>query len=104
MGKSRLCFELLERCRARGLRTLEGRALAHGRNVPFLTILQVFRAYFGITDQDSNLAEREKIAGRLLLLDESFREDLPLLFEFHACTARPCARHAYTPTAAIMLP
>ena len=83
MGKSRLCFELLERCRARGLRTLEGRALAHGRNVPFLTILQVFRAYYGITDQDSDRVAREKIAGRLLLLDESFREDLPILFEFH---------------------
>jgi len=83
VGKSRLCFELLERCRARGLRTLEGRALAHGRNVPFLTILQVFRAYYGITDQDSDRVAREKIAGRLLLLDEAFREDLPILFEFH---------------------
>jgi class 3 adenylate cyclase/tetratricopeptide (TPR) repeat protein len=83
VGKSRLCFELLERCRAQGIPPLEGRALAHGRNVPFLTILQVFRAYYGITDQDSDRAAREKIAGRLLLLDESFREDLPLLFEFH---------------------
>ncbi len=83
VGKSRLCFELLERCRALGIQPLEGRALAHGKNVPFLTILQVFRAYFGIGDQDSERAAREKIAGRLLLLDESFREDLPLLFEFH---------------------
>ncbi len=83
VGKSRLCFELIERCRARGLRTLEGRAVAHGRNVPFLTILQVFRAYYAITDQDSDRVAREKIAGRLLLLDEAFREDLPVLFEFH---------------------
>jgi len=83
VGKSRLCFELLERCRALGIRPLEGRALAHGKSVPFLTILQVFRAYYGITDQDSDRGAREKIAGRLLLLDESFREDLPLLFEFH---------------------
>jgi adenylate cyclase len=83
VGKSRLCFELLERCRARGLPTLEGRALAHGKSVPFLTILQVFRGYFGITEQDSDRVAREKIAGHLLLLDEAFRVDLPILFEFH---------------------
>ena len=35
---------------------------------------EVFRAYFGIGDQDDEATAREKIAGRLLLLDESFRE------------------------------
>jgi class 3 adenylate cyclase len=82
VGKSRLCFEFLERCRARGLRTLEGRGVAHGKNVPFLPILQVFRAYYGITEQDDDRTAREKIAGRLVLLDEGFREVLPLVFEF----------------------
>jgi class 3 adenylate cyclase/tetratricopeptide (TPR) repeat protein len=82
VGKSRLCYEFLERCRARGLRTLEGQAVAHGKNVPFLPILQVFRAYFEIQDQDSDRVAREKIAGRLLLLDEAFRDALPLLFDF----------------------
>jgi hypothetical protein len=33
-GKSRLCLEFLERCRARGMRVWEGRAVAHGRNIP----------------------------------------------------------------------
>jgi class 3 adenylate cyclase/tetratricopeptide (TPR) repeat protein len=82
VGKSRLCYEFVERCRARGLTVLEGHAVAHGRNVPFLPILQVFRAYYGITEQDDDRTVREKIAGRLLLIDESFREVLPLLFEF----------------------
>jgi class 3 adenylate cyclase len=100
VGKSRLCFELLERCRARGLRTLEGRALAHGRSVPFLTILQVFRAYYEITDADSDRAAREKIAGRLLLLDEAFREDLPLLFEFHGVPDPERPRRTSTPSSA----
>ena len=81
-GKSRLCFEFLERCRARGMRVYEGRAVAHGRNIPFLPILELFRAYFGITDEDDDRSAREKIAGRLLLLDESFADALPLLFDF----------------------
>jgi class 3 adenylate cyclase/tetratricopeptide (TPR) repeat protein len=82
VGKSRLCFEFAERCRADGLRVLEGRAVAHGKNLPFLPILQVFRAYYGIGEQDDDRAVREKIAGRMLLLDETFRDALPLLFDF----------------------
>jgi adenylate cyclase len=38
-GKSRLCFEYLERCRARGMNVLLGRAVAHGKNIPYLPIL-----------------------------------------------------------------
>jgi class 3 adenylate cyclase/tetratricopeptide (TPR) repeat protein len=50
--------------------------------LPFFPMLQLFRAFFGIRDQDSDAAAREKIAGRLLLLDERFREVLPILFDF----------------------
>ena len=81
-GKSRLCFEFLERCRARGLRVFEGHAVAHGRNIPFLPILEVFRAYFGITVEDDPRSAREKIAGRMVVLDQSFAEALPLVFDF----------------------
>jgi class 3 adenylate cyclase len=85
-GKSRLCFEFLERCRARGLTIQVGRAVAHGRNIPYLPMLEAFRNYFGITDADSDRAAREKIAGRLLLTSESFRELLPVVFEFFGVT------------------
>ena len=82
IGKSRLCFEFLERCRARGMKVLEGHAVAHGKNIPLLPILQVFRDYYGITERDDDRTVREKIAGRLLLLDPDFAEFLPVLFEF----------------------
>ena len=81
-GKSRLCFEFPERCRARGMTVQIGRAVAHGKNIPYLPILEAFRSYFAIADSDSDRAVREKIAGRLLLTDESFRELLPVVFEF----------------------
>jgi adenylate cyclase len=81
-GKSRLCFEFVERCRTRGLTVLQGSAVAHGRNIPLLPILQLFRQYFGISEQDGDRTAREKIAGRLLLIDEGFREFLPVVFDF----------------------
>jgi class 3 adenylate cyclase/tetratricopeptide (TPR) repeat protein len=80
-GKSRLCFEFVERCRAQGRRVLRGQCVAHGKNISLLPILQVFRDYYGINEHDSERAAREKIAGRMLLFDESYRDVLPLLFE-----------------------
>jgi class 3 adenylate cyclase len=93
-GKSRLCFEFLERCRARGMNVLVGRAVAHGKNIPYLPILEVFRGYYGITEADSDQAVREKIAGRLVQTDESLRDLLPVVFEFFGVTdpKRPPAR------------
>ncbi len=82
VGKSRLCFEFLERCRAEGFRVFQGSAVSHGRNLPLLPILQVFREYYEITAQDTDQQVREKIAGRVLLFDEGYRDVLPLLFDF----------------------
>ena len=93
-GKSRLCFEFVERCRARGMVVLEAHAVAHGKNIPFLPMLEVFRAYYGITERDDDRTAREKIAGRMVLLDDSFRDVLPLLFDFLGVPdpERPVAR------------
>jgi class 3 adenylate cyclase len=80
-GKSRLCFEFLEQARSRGVATLEGYGVPHGASVPMLPMLQLQRAAFGIEDGDSDQQAREKIAGRLLLRDESMADTLPILFE-----------------------
>jgi AAA ATPase domain/Adenylate and Guanylate cyclase catalytic domain len=82
VGKNRLCYEFLERCRARGVPTFETHGIPHGKSIPFLPMLDYTRIFFGIADQDSAEAARRKIAGALLLLDESFREALPMMFEF----------------------
>jgi class 3 adenylate cyclase/tetratricopeptide (TPR) repeat protein len=82
LGKSRLSFEFLERCRSQNLMTYETTGVAHGKATPLVPILKLFRAFFGITDQDSATTARERIAGRLLLLDENLRASLPLNFDF----------------------
>src|SRR5262249_23052173 len=81
VGNSRLCFEFLERCRARGLPIFEAHGVPHGKALPLLPMLELFWNFFGITEQDSDQVAREKIAGRFLLLDESLREVLPLVFD-----------------------
>ncbi len=81
-GKSRLCYEFAENCRARGIAVYEAHGLSHAKLVPFLPILELLRAVFRITEQDGNEAAREKIAGRMLLLDETLAEGLPLMFDF----------------------
>ena len=84
VGKSRLCHEFAERCRAAGIDVYEAQAQAHGEAIPFMPVLQMLRGYFGIEDRDSDRVAREKIAGRLLLLDPGFSDDLPLIFDFLA--------------------
>jgi adenylate cyclase len=56
--------------------------VAHGKNIPLLPILELFRAYYGITSEDDDRRAREKIAGRMVLLDLGFADALPLLFDF----------------------
>jgi class 3 adenylate cyclase/tetratricopeptide (TPR) repeat protein len=82
IGKSRLCVEFAERCRADGIEVFEAQAQSHGRSIPFMPVLQMMRAYFGIDGREQDRLAREKIAGRALLLDPGFVDDLPLLFDF----------------------
>jgi class 3 adenylate cyclase/tetratricopeptide (TPR) repeat protein len=80
-GKSRLCAEFIDRVRAKDVPVLEGRGVAHGKSIPMLPMLEVWRSFYGIEEDDSPEQTRAKIAGRLLLMDEGFRETLPIQFD-----------------------
>jgi tetratricopeptide (TPR) repeat protein len=82
LGKSRLCREFADICRARGMTVTVGAGVAQSHTVPLLPVLEMLREYFGITDSDDGRAAREKVAGRLLLLDDTFRDALPVVFDF----------------------
>ena len=83
IGKSRLCWEFAQRARARGIPVYEGHGVAHGKAIPLLPVLELLRNVHGVTDHDSPQAAREKIAGKLLLLDEGLRDSLPFVFDLH---------------------
>lgn len=82
VGKSRLCSEFVDQCLERGIPVYAAHCLAHTQRIANTSILELLRGMFGIASSDSDQAAREKIAGRLLLLDRSFETLLPLLFEF----------------------
>jgi class 3 adenylate cyclase len=82
LGKSRFCFEFAERCRARDIPVYEAHGVAHGKAIPLLPILESLCGYFGIAEQDTARAARDKIAGRLVLLDETLAKGLPIMFDF----------------------
>jgi class 3 adenylate cyclase/tetratricopeptide (TPR) repeat protein len=81
-GKSRLSHEFVQRCRESEVEVFEAQAQAHGQSIPFMPVLQMLRSFFGIGEREGDQLAREKIAGRALLLDPAFGEDLPLLFDF----------------------
>jgi class 3 adenylate cyclase len=82
VGKSRLCYEFVDRCRARGITVHEAHCPAHGTTVPLLPVLELLRSSFGVTERDSERAAREKISGRLRRLEPALEDVLPLVFEF----------------------
>jgi class 3 adenylate cyclase/tetratricopeptide (TPR) repeat protein len=82
VGKSRLCLEFVEQCRARGVTVYEAHCPSHGRAVPLLPVFELLRGSFGLHEGEGDQAAREKIAGRLLLLDREFEPLLPLTFDF----------------------
>jgi hypothetical protein len=44
-------------------------------------MLELWRAYYGIAEDDSPETARAKISARLLSMDEGYREDLPFIFD-----------------------
>jgi len=86
VGKSRLCYEFLELNRDRGATICKANCASHIQTVPLLPVLQLLRSIFGISEQEQKEETRKKIAGTLILLDEAFKDTLPIWFEFLAVT------------------
>jgi len=79
-GKSRLIFEFLEICRAKGLPILEARATGYGRATPLRPILDLFRTFFGIDDESSREAAAERVQASLARYN--LIQDLPIVLDF----------------------
>jgi class 3 adenylate cyclase/DNA-binding IscR family transcriptional regulator len=94
IGKSRLAWEFLERCRMEGVSVWEAHGVAHARGLSFSPMLGLLRSYFGIHDADQPARAREKIYARLSELVLDLDAELPLLFDFLGISgaSRPAPR------------
>jgi class 3 adenylate cyclase/tetratricopeptide (TPR) repeat protein len=79
VGKSRLIFELTNSRRFEGWLILQAGAVSYGQATSYLPVIDLLKSYFHIDERDSPHAIREKVTGRLLMLDRAFEATLPAL-------------------------
>src|SRR6202047_720971 len=79
VGKSRLFFEFKATSQS-GWMVLETFSVSHGKASAYLPVIDLLRNYFDISATDDERKRREKVAGRIAILDRSLEDTLPYLF------------------------
>ncbi len=79
VGKSRLFYEF-KLASLRGCLVLETFSVSYGKAYPYLPLIDLLKNYFQLGLHDDERQRREKITGRVLMLDRSLEDTLPYLF------------------------
>ena len=80
IGKSRLFHEFKATSQS-GWLVLEAFSVSHGKAAVYLPLIDLLHAYFRITPDDDARIRREKVAGKLTMLDRSLEQETqPHLF------------------------
>ena len=82
VGKTRLCLELLRRCRARGATVAQAHCPSHAASVAFLPVLELLRSLFGIAADEPPQTGRSRIRDALDRITPGGRDALPLVCDF----------------------
>ncbi|HEU4367170.1 MAG TPA: adenylate/guanylate cyclase domain-containing protein [Methylomirabilota bacterium] len=77
VGKSRLLWEFIHSHRTQDWLVLESSSVSYGKASAYLPVIDLCKSYFRIDTQDDRRSVREKVTGKLLTLDESFRAMVP---------------------------
>ena len=78
VGKSRLFYEFTRSHRTQGWLLLESNSVSYGKATVYLPLIDLLKGYFQIEPGDPERRIREKLAGKLLLLDETLMPLLPV--------------------------
>jgi class 3 adenylate cyclase/uncharacterized protein YcbX/ribosomal protein L40E len=78
-GKSRLFFEFKAVSQS-GWMVLETVSVSHGKASAYLPVIDLLHGYFGIDPGDDSRRRREKVAGKIAILDRTLEDVLPYLF------------------------
>jgi predicted ATPase len=79
VGKSRLFYEFKVRNQS-GWMVLEAFSVSHGKASAYLPVIDLLQSYFRIAPEDEPRTRREKVAGRLSILDPALDDTRPYLF------------------------
>ena len=80
VGKSRLFWEFTRSHHTRGWLLLESSSVSYGKATPYLPVIELLKSYFAIQDRDGQREIRERVLGKLLILDRGMEPLLgPLL-------------------------
>jgi len=90
VGKSRLFHELLHDRRNENWLVLHSSAVSYEATTPYLPLIELLKEYFQIQDSDESPKIAEKVAGRLVALDEQlWASRSAFLFLFDAPSEDP---------------
>ncbi len=78
-GKSRLYFEFKAVSQS-GWMVLEAFSVSHGKASAFLPVIDLLYSYFGIDSGDDARKRRERVAGKIVILDRALEDTIPYLF------------------------
>ena len=77
VGKSRLFYEFTHSHRTHGWLLLASSSVSYGKATPYLPVIDLLKAYFGIEVHDDARKRREKVTGKLLTLERALEPTLP---------------------------
>jgi class 3 adenylate cyclase/tetratricopeptide (TPR) repeat protein len=79
IGKSRLLLELRRRLGAESFRWLEGRCASYGRNFPYLPVVDLLKAVFGVAEEDDEGRIIARVDETVSRWDEQAQKRAPYL-------------------------
>src|SRR5277367_5300255 len=88
VGKSRLIFEFKAVSQS-GWMVLEAFSVSHGKASAYLPVIDLLHGYFKIAGNDDARARREKVAGKIVILDPALNDALPYLYSLLGIAVEP---------------
>jgi class 3 adenylate cyclase/predicted ATPase len=97
VGKSRLFYEFTRSHWTQGWLIIESGSVSYGKATPYLPVIDLLKAYFKIQNRDNEREMREKMTGKLLILDEALKSTLPPLLNLLDVAVADDAWHGLDP-------
>ena len=92
LGKSRLFYEF-KLLSLSGCLVLEAYSVSHGKATAYLPVIELLKSYFRIESQDDDRKRREKVAGKVVILDRTLEETYRISTPYSALKNSP---HPYS--------